>query len=44
MQFEMYKVKNSFGSSIAFATLFTNSKEDNDSSILTNLSKYLIKN
>jgi hypothetical protein len=42
IQLEIYKVKNSFGSSIAFATLLTNSREDRDSSIVTNLSKYLI--
>ena len=43
MQLDMYNVKNSFGSSTAFASRLINSKEQRDSSMFTNFSKYLNK-
>ena len=41
MQLVMYKVRNSLGSSTAFANLFISSNELRLNSILTNFSKYL---
>jgi len=41
MQLEMYKVRNSLGSSTALANLLINSKEQSDNSIFTSFSKYL---
>ena len=41
MQFEIYKVRNSLGSSTALANLLISSREHKESSILTSFSKYL---